>query len=1121
MLYCGGKRFFMSKRIGFKRSFILLVCLVLAASPLLGCAELERENAGASIIISEICSSNKRSLVDENVGSPDWIELYNSSESEINLAGYALSDNYRSLHKFVFDETAVIAPHGYLVVFCGDNNGSRRTEVPCTGFGLSKNGDYLFMTDQYFGLLEQIEIPELYTDVTYARRSDGTFGYCAVPTPGAENTGVIADNLQAVLDTSVSDSLRISEICPRTADGSSPWVELVNTGTKSVTLADFYLSDSEMNLTRWQMPDSVVAAGGCAVIELSGLGKSATGGIHSDFKLSKDDTGLFLCDRNGDLLDEAHWDGRILKGLSVLRAGDGVVYTAEPTKGGTNSSSTFASLDENVMTADDPIHINEVLTKNTLSITDSDGDRTEWVELRNTSSNTVSLAGYYLSDNRENLFKWALPSVELAPGAYLVIFLSGKDRVSGELHASFRLGADEDTLYLTTLSGLKTEAFSLEGTGLKDVSVGPDADGTRRFYPEPTPGAKNAQGFLTADEIGCFDTEGVFISEVSAIPAVKSGNLDWIELHNGGAEMIDLAGWYLSDDETNPTLFRIPSLVIPAGGYGIVQTTTHELRRTEQIAPFGIGTGGETLILSDPQGNAVDRFTTGAMRQGVSAGRIETDNSVNRVFFTEATPGERNSTAYAFGYASKPAISETMLYHSEPFAVELSVTSPQTTIRYTLDGSTPNERSAVYDAPITIQTNTVLRAAGFCDGLLRSDVAMATYLFDEPHTVAVVCVNGDEKNIREVMRVDDKDEKVEREAVISFYEPDGTLGVTFPAGIKPKGAGTVAYRQKSLSINLRAGYGQSSVTYPFFPGYAFTSFGALVVRNGGQDWSAARMRDPYCMALVQGMNVDASATRLCVVYINGVYNGLYNLGEDQNSEYLDTHYGIDGDNVDIIRRNETAIAGDNKDIKRVHQYALDTDLSDDALFAEYETMIDVDYFTDYFIAQTYFCNSDMFNQKYWRSRDNALRWRPIFYDLDFGFKNSADRTILGMYFREDGVESADKSKTYFEFYIGLEKNAAWRKKCFERYVEVVQTYFNADRAARILDEMADEMRPEMERQIRKWGKPNSMRAWEDEVAKLRRIATSRPQYALEQAMKFFGFNEAYLAELMAKYPVQP
>ena len=93
----------MSKRIGFKRSFILLVCLVLAASPLLGGAELERENAGASIIINEICSSNKRSLVDENVGSPDWIELYNSSESEINLAGYALSDNYRSLHKFVFD----------------------------------------------------------------------------------------------------------------------------------------------------------------------------------------------------------------------------------------------------------------------------------------------------------------------------------------------------------------------------------------------------------------------------------------------------------------------------------------------------------------------------------------------------------------------------------------------------------------------------------------------------------------------------------------------------------------------------------------------------------------------------------------------------------------------------------------------------------------------------------------------------------------------------------------------------------------------------------------------------------------------------------------------------------
>ena len=86
-----------------------------------------------------------------------------------------------------------------------------------------------------------------------------------------------------------------------------------------------------------------------------------------------------------------------------------------------------------------------------------------------------------------------------------------------------------------------------------------------------------------------------------------------------------------------------------------------------------------------------------------------------------------------------------------------------------------------------------------------------------------------------------------------------------PAGIKPKGAGTVAYAQKSLSINLRSGYGQSSVTYPFWPGYEFKTFSALVVRNSGQDWGNARIRDAFASALVEGMNIDNSATRPVVV----------------------------------------------------------------------------------------------------------------------------------------------------------------------------------------------------------------------------------------------------------------
>ena len=106
------------------------------------------------------------------------------------------------------------------------------------------------------------------------------------------------------------------------------------------------------------------------------------------------------------------------------------------------------------------------------------------------------------------------------------------------------------------------------------------------------------------------------------------------------------------------------------------------------------------------------------------------------------------------------------------------------------------------------------------------------------------------------------------------------------------------------------------MTYPFWDDYEFKTFSSLVLRNGGQDWSAARIRDSFISRLVEGMYLDNSATRPVVVYINGQYNGLYDFNEDLNSEFLVTHYGIDGDTVDFIRRNEAVIKGSNKDIRR-------------------------------------------------------------------------------------------------------------------------------------------------------------------------------------------------------------
>ncbi len=1096
----------------------IALCLIAAAFvPLLFACSSAPSAEGGSLVINEVMSSNSRSLVDETLGTPDWIELYNAGTGPIDLSGYGVSDNMRKLHKFVVPEGTILGAGEYLLLYATNNTEITDPESMVTNFGLSKSGDYIFITDAYFGLVAQMEVPQLYTDISYARAADGTYGYSGTPTPGAENKGELYVSPDAVFAAQNLDELSISEVMPTDDESGYRWVELYNGGDGAVSLENYCLSDDEANPRKWKISSGTVPAGGYVSIYLSGLGKDGKNGIHAAFRLSSEDTVILLSDLQGNVIDRIGWESGVPRGISVLQGSDGAAaYTAYPTFEAANSNATFTGLAITPMDRSDPVHLNEVLKYNTLSAIDADGDREEWVELRNFSDDYISLLGYFLSDDAEDLYKWALPDITLQPGEFKIIFLSGKDRTDGELHANFSLSDEENDIFLTSLNGMRSEGLPLAGLTRENISIGLDDDFNIRYFASPTPGGENVHGFETADQIGCFDNQGVFISEVSAVQEIDEQGNDWIELCNGSGEPVDLTGWMLSDSPSDPARYIFTGGTIEPGGYFVVECTAKPLRQDENTAHFSISPGGETIVLLDPDGTLVDTFATGALTPDVTSGRIESDPTIARVFFETPTRGKENDSDVTTGVAPVPVISELSLYHVDPFSVTITCSDPNAEIYYTTDGSEPTLKSKQYTEPLIFKVSMPLRAVSYVSGKRMSQIATATYLFETPHTVPVVCINGDPARIREVMRVASQKDKIEREAYISYYEPDGTLGISFPAGIKPKGAGTIVYAQKSLSINLRSGYGQSSVTYPFWPGYEFDTFSALVVRNGGQDWDNARIRDSYASALVEGLNVDNAATRPVVVYINGKYNGLYDFNEDLNGEFLQTHYGVDNDTVEFIRRNSAVIKGSNKDIKRVRSFGESKNLSDDELFAEYSQWIDVAFFTDYFIAETYMCNSDMFNQKYWRTTDYTLKWRPVFFDLDFAFL-TATRDIIPFFFDPDGVPSLDQSRTYFEIYIGLKKNEAWRNYCAERYVEVVETYFNAERATALFDEMVDAIRPEMARQINKWGKPVSMSAWEKEISKMRYYIQNRPDNALENMRKYFGLTRDELNQLIAKY----
>ena len=94
--------------------------------------------------------------------------------------------------------------------------------------------------------------------------------------------------------------------------------------------------------------------------------------------------------------------------------------------------------------------ISEFVSANSNGLRDEDGDTSDWIEIYNPTVATIDLDGWHLTDNDNNLDKWTFPSVEIAPGGFLVVFASKKDRaqVGFELHTDFQLSSGGEYLAL-------------------------------------------------------------------------------------------------------------------------------------------------------------------------------------------------------------------------------------------------------------------------------------------------------------------------------------------------------------------------------------------------------------------------------------------------------------------------------------------------------------------------------------------------------------------------------------------------------------------------------------------------------------------------------------------------
>ncbi len=142
------------------------------------------------------------------------------------------------------------------------------------------------------------------------------------------------------------------------------------------------------------------------------------------------------------------------------------------------------------------VFISEFMTENTGIIRDEDGEKSDWIELFNSSNQSVSLLGWSLTDDVLDLRKWKFPSANVAGGGRLLVFASGKDRTNAlvRLHTNFKLNNEGEYLALVNPAGTVESQFSPTYPEQKKTFSYGRANGSPNvagFFGLPTPGTAN------------------------------------------------------------------------------------------------------------------------------------------------------------------------------------------------------------------------------------------------------------------------------------------------------------------------------------------------------------------------------------------------------------------------------------------------------------------------------------------------------------------------------------------------------------------------------------------------------------------------------------------------------
>lgn len=487
---------------------------------------------------------------------------------------------------------------------------------------------------------------------------------------------------------------------------------------------------------------------------------------------------------------------------------------------------------------------------------------------------------------------------------------------------------------------------------------------------------------------------------------------DWIELYNNSSQVVDIGGWYLSDKESKPKKWKIPTgtkinphdflLFWVSGRDEVIDGQYHTNFKFTQT------NGDEYAVLANKSGAIVEKYALTLTSLSHSICK-PTDGSGQMMVCTDPSPAASNNGRQMYkSYTPKPNLLKTAGFYKDSVSISIEAPQGDFKVRYTKDGSIPTKESQIFENKITLKKSAIIKIRCFSDdqGILPGQIDFGTYFINEiPSTLPVFSVSG----AGDVVELAEGHRELNPVASVEVFDPQGNIiGRSF-GELDSHGQDSWVNPQRSLDWISRDEMGyDSGIRQKLFNYSERDEYQRLIFRASGDDnypavedeahKGSTHIRDEYVHTLVQnaGMHLDVRAVERCLLFLNGEYWGVYSIREKPDDhDYTDFRYKQDKYDLQFLKTwgwNWAEYGEDKamKDWETFRKYILNSDVSQDDVYKNIEDQMDIVSLMDYMITNLSVVSSDWmnYNTGWWRGLNpegEHKKWGYIMWDNDATF----------------------------------------------------------------------------------------------------------------------------------------